>query len=225
MSSAATQPAPFTAEQQFVFHGLSWEQYEGLLRTLGDRRLRHTYVEGALEIVSPSMNHEWAKSLLGELVAISCRVLKLPRKSIGSTTMKKKRWRRAVEPDEGFYVGEKSVRTMRTRRTFNADRDPPPELIVEIDITSSSDERIAFYRRLGVREVWKYSDETVQFLALTRDAKYRKTARSRLFPFLAAADLTAWMAKGNTMDDTQIELEFEPWAAARVARNELGKRT
>ncbi|MCH8044964.1 MAG: Uma2 family endonuclease [Planctomycetes bacterium] len=225
MSSTTTQIAPTPPdEQRFVFHDLSWERYEQLLRSLGDRRLRHTYVEGALEIVSPSMHHEWLKSVLGDLVAASCRLLGLPRKSIGSTTMKKKTWQRALEPDEGFYIGQQSVTIMRTRRTFNPDRDPPPDLIVEIDITSSSDDRMEFYRRLGVGEVWRYVDETVRFHALMKNARYRKINKSRLFPFLSAVDITRLLAKRDTMDDTQIELEFAAWAATQIARDAKGHR-
>ena len=114
MSTAAAS-AP---EQRFVWYQLSWDQYEAMLRALGDRRLRHTYVEGALEIVSPSMDHESSKSVIGDFVVTLCRVLRLPRKSIGSTTMKKMRWRRGLEPDEGFYVGAESVGQMRSRRDY-----------------------------------------------------------------------------------------------------------
>lgn len=85
------------------------------------------------------MDHESSKSLVADFVVTLCRVLRLPRKSIGSTTMKKKAWRRGLEPDEGFYVGEESVRRMGSRRQFDPDRDPPPDLIVEVDITSSSE--------------------------------------------------------------------------------------
>jgi Uma2 family endonuclease len=211
--SVVTATAP---EQRFIWYQLSWDQYEALLRALGDRRLRHTYVEGALEIVAPAMEHESAKSLMGALVEMLCRLLRLPRKSIGSTTMKKKRWRRGLEPDEGFYVGEESVGQMRSRREFDPDRDPPPELIVEVDITSSSDDRIEFYRRLRVPEVWRYADEVVHFYGLVQNGRYRKLKRSRLFPLLTSDDLTRFLALRDSMDDTELELEFEKWVRGRI---------
>ena len=213
--SVVTAPAP---EQRFVWYQLSWDQYEALLRALGDRRLRHTYVEGALEIVSPSMDHESSKSVLGDFVVTLCRVLRLPRKSIGSTTMKKMRWRRGLEPDEGFYVGEESVRQMQSRREYEPDRDPPPDLIVEIDITSSSEDRIEFYRRLKVAEVWRYADETVHFYGLMQNGRYRKLKRSRLFPLLTSDELTRFLALRDTMDDTELDLEFEKWVRTQVKR-------
>jgi Uma2 family endonuclease len=204
------------AEQQFTWYQISWNQYEALLRALGDRRLRHTYVEGALEIVSPSLDHESSKSLLGDIVVTLCRVLHLPRKSIGSTTMKKMRWRRGLEPDEGFYVGEQSVRQMKSRREYDADRDPPPDLIVEIDITNSSDDRIEFYRRLKVGEVWRYRDESVRFYGLIQNGRYRKLNRSRLFPLLTCDELTRFMSLRDTMDDTELGLRFEEWVLSQI---------
>lgn len=211
--SVVTAPAP---EQRFVWYQLSWDQYEALLRALGDRRLRHTYVEGALEIVSPSMDHESSKSVIGDFVVTLCRVLRLPRKSIGSTTMKKMKWRRGLEPDEGFYVGEESVRHMRSRRDYDPDHDPPPDLIVEVDITSSSDDRIEFYRRLRVPEVWRLADDIVHIYGLMQNGRYRKIKRSRLFPMLTSDDLTRFLARRDTMDDTQLELEFEKWVRSQL---------
>jgi Uma2 family endonuclease len=204
------------AEQQFTWYHLSWDQYEALLLALGDRRLRHTYVEGALEIVSPSMEHESSKSVLGDFVVTLCRVLRLSRKSIGSATMKKKAWRRGLEPDEGFYIGHESVQRMRGRRQFDPDRDPPPELIVEVDVSSSSEDRIEFYRRLRVSEIWRLADGVVQFYGLAQNGRYRKLKRSRLFPMLTCDDLNRFLAMRDAMDDTELELEFETWVRNQV---------
>jgi Uma2 family endonuclease len=206
------------AEQQFTLYDLSWDQYETLLRALGDRRLRHTYVEGVLEIVSPSMDHESSKSVLGDFVVTLCRVLRQPRKSIGSTTMKKMKWRRGLEPDEGFYVGQESVPRMRSRREYDPERDPPPDLIVEVDITSSSDDRMEFYRRLRVSEVWRYANEMVHVYGLMQNGRYRKLRRSRLFPLLTGDDLTRFLALRDSMDDTELELEFEKWVRSQMER-------
>jgi Uma2 family endonuclease len=207
------------AEQQFTWYQLSWDQYESLLRTFGDRRLRHTYVEGTLEIVSPSMDHESSKSLLGGFVKMLCRLQRLPRRSIGSTTMKKRQWRRGLEPDEGFYVGEESVRKVSSRREFDPDRDPPPDLIIEVDTTSSSEDRIEFYRRLRVREVWRYANGNVRIYGLAQNNRYRPLKRSRLFPVLTSDDLTRFLALRDNLDDTAVDLRFERWVQRQLASN------
>jgi Uma2 family endonuclease len=203
------------AEQQFTWYQLSWDQYESLLRTFGDRRLRHTYVEGALEIVSPSMDHESSKSILADFVVTLCRLLKRPRKSIGSTTMKKRAWRRGLEPDEGFYIGETSVRRVGSRRDFDPDRDPPPDLIIEVDITSSSEDRIEFYRRLRVHEVWRYANESISLYGLMQNNRYRRLKRSRLFSLITSEDLTRFLAMRDIVDDTELDLRFERWVKSQ----------
>lgn len=200
------------ADQCFVIYDLPWESYENILETFGDRRLRHTYVEGMLEIVSPSMDHESTKCMLGSFVEILSRVYGLPRISIGSTTMRKEHWRRGLEPDEGFYLGQKNVAPMLGRRQFDPDRDPPPNLLVEVDITTNSTDRIEFYRRLGVKEVWRFKDREVAIYRLTKGGEYRQVRHSRFFPVATAADLSRFLAMQRTTDDTTIEVEFEKWA-------------
>ena len=195
--------------QQFVFDGLSWEQYETLLDSLGEQRLRHTFVEGSLEVVTPSYDHESSKTFVGDIVAVLCRVLGVPRAGAGSTAMKKEAWKRGLEPDECFYLGDKSVSAMRSKREFDADKDPPPDLVVEVDVTASSKHRIEMYRRMGVSEVWRCRNHNVTFLGLMKDGRYRQIKRSRHFPVLTSEDLTRFLAMRDELDDTALELRFD----------------
>jgi Uma2 family endonuclease len=207
--------------QRFVFDGLSWAQYEALLASLGERRLRHTYTKGSLEVVTPSYDHEWSKTLIGDLIATLCRALRLPRQNAGSTTMKREGWERGLEPDECFFVGKKSVAAMRGKTEFDADRDPSPDLVVEIDVTASSDQRIEMYRRMRVPEVWRSKNETIVFLGLSKDGRYRQIKKSRHFPFLSSQELTRFVAMRHELgDDTEVELRFEEWVRQQIkARN------
>ena len=203
--------------QQFVFDGLTWQQYETLLDLLGERRLRHTYVRGSLEVATPSYDHEWSKTLLGDFVATLCRVLRIPRNNAGSTTIKEENWDRGLEPDECFFVGEKSVAAMRGKTEFNAERDPPPDLVVEIDVTASSDRRIEMYRLMGVPEVWRMKNENVVFLGLSKNGRYRQIKKSRHFPFLASDDVTRFVAMRHELqDDTEVERQFELWVQDKI---------
>lgn len=220
VSAVATTTSDALAPlQQYVFDGLSWEQYETLLATLGERRLRHTFKDGRLEVVTPSYGHESSKTILGGFVAILCRALQIPRKDAGSTTMKKEEWNRGLEPDECFFIGEKSVAAMHGKDEFDADRDPPPDLVVEIDVTASSDDRIEMYRRMGVAEVWRDKNEVVTFLGLTKDGRYQHIKRSRQFPFLTSDELTRFVTMRHELNDTEVELRFEAWV-----KEQLGSR-
>lgn len=205
-------------EQRFVFYGVSWAEYEGLLRAFSDRRLRHTYDRGTLEIMSPSKRHERAKTTLGDLVSVVCRVVKKAREGVGSMTMHREDLERGLEPDEGFYVGKKSVSLVLGHRDYDPYRDPPPDLIIEVDITSSSLKRLDIYRQLRVGEIWRYDGEAVTILVLDKAGTYKESRRSRLFPFLSAGDLTRFMAMRDTKNDTELELLFEEWLRSRIAK-------
>jgi len=202
--------------QQFVFNGLTWKQYETLLDSLGERRLRHTYVEGSLEVVTPSYGHESSKSFVGGLVEMMCRLRRLPRQSAGSTTMKRKDFDRGLEPDECFFLGKDSAAAMRGKTQYYADVDPPPDLVVEVDVTASSKHRIEMYRLLGVREVWRCRNYDVTFLGLTKDGRYRQIKRSRHFPFLSSDDLNRFIDLRQELDDTELELQFEDWVREQL---------
>jgi Uma2 family endonuclease len=202
--------------QQFVFDGLTWKQYETLLDSLGERRLRHTYVEGRLEVVTPSYDHESSKTFVGGLVEMLCRLYGIPRKGAGSTTMKKEDWERGLEPDECYYIGGKSVAAMRNKVKFDADKDPPPDLVVEIDVTASSKHRIEMYRRMGVAEVWRCRNHAVTFFSLTKDGRYRQIKHSRHFPVLTSEELTRFVGMRQELDDTELELRFETWVREQL---------
>ncbi|MEZ6112065.1 MAG: Uma2 family endonuclease [Pirellulaceae bacterium] len=209
------------AEQRFVFRDLSWSQYESILAALGNRRLRHTYVRGTLEIMSPSRHHAWVRSLLAAMVGVLCRELSLPRLSVGSTSFQDANWDHGFEADEGFYVGRESVVRGREWDRFDADRNSPPDLFIEVDIASSSDQRLDIYRRMRVAEVWRYRHERVRIYVLDESGKFDESDRSRLFPFLTSAALSDVLASRHESDDTQIERDFERWVREHLAGDRL----
>ena len=202
--------------QQFVFDGLTWEQYETLLASLGERRLRHTFVEGRLEVVTPSYAHESSKSFVGGLVEMMCRLCRLPRQSAGSTTMKREDFERGLEPDECFFLGKDSAAAMRGKSQYDADKDPPPDLVIEVDVTSNSKHRVEMYRRMGVPEVWRCRNYVVTFLGLTKDGRYRQILRSRHFSFLSSDELNRIIELRDELDDTGVELQFEAWVREQI---------
>jgi len=106
-------PAPRTAaaelapgEQRLALHGVTWEQYETLRTTLDHMPgLRMTYLEGVLEITSPSLDHEAIKTSLARLLEIYALERDVPLNGYGSTTFRKRAKERGLEPDECYCVG------------------------------------------------------------------------------------------------------------------------
>lgn len=138
-----------------VLYGLSWQQFENLLLDLGDRRsARIAYDDGTLEIMTPLPEHEHYKSAISIVIEDAAELLEIDYDCYGSTTWKREMMQAGVEPDNCFYFQNEAL--VRGKLHFDLDIDPPPDLALEIDLTSKSIPRLPLYARLGVPEIWCY---------------------------------------------------------------------
>lgn len=198
--------------QHFVFEGVSWPFYEQMLREFGNQQIRLTYDEGRLEVMSPLPEHERPKELLSlfiRLIAIDRRMLIA---SFGSTTFRLKSKQQGLEPDVCYYVQNEAK--VRRRRRIELHRDPPPDLVVEVDITNPSIPREPIYAAMGVPEIWRYDGQRVQCLHLVSGV-YRIRRSSLAFPFLEPADLTRFVKMIRRKDEASIAIAFMAEARKR----------
>jgi Uma2 family endonuclease len=124
------------AEQRIVLHSVSWQGYESLLREIGDRHLRLTYDNGDLEFMTLSFGHEHAGEWIGGLIFFLALEWNIPVCSGGSTTLKKAIRKKGLEPDKCFWIANEEA--VRDNKDWDAKTDPPPDLVVEVDIMRSS---------------------------------------------------------------------------------------
>jgi Uma2 family endonuclease len=209
------------AEQRFLLQAVGWQAYETVLKALGDRSgVRLTYDRGDLELMSPSYEHETAASLLGRFIELLTLELKIPIKAGGSTTFRRQDLDRGLEPDRCFYV-QHAVH-LRGRREIDLSRDPPPDLAIEVDITSSSLDRLGIYAALGVPEVWRYDGEALHVYHRRSDGTYAEGQGSLAFPFLPVTELVTFLRQGDQTDDTALAQAFLEWVRQRVVPNRPG---
>jgi Uma2 family endonuclease len=201
-------------EQRLLLQAVDWPTYEKFLEAVGDRRVRLTYDRGNLELRSPSPEHEVYATLLGRFVEMLTFELKLPLKACGSTTFRRQDLERGLEPDRCFYIA--SAARLRSRRLIDLTRDPPPDLAIEVDITSSSLNRLAIYEALRVPEVWRFDGEVLQVYRLRADGTYELGEQSLAFPFLPLAEVVPFLHQSETMDDTALAEAFLNWIRTRV---------
>ncbi len=141
--------------QRMLLQDVSWEQFEQILDELGEERSsRLAYYKGTLEIMVPLMEHENGKENIGDFVKAMLEAVEIEFVPLGSTTFKRQNMDSGVEPDECFYIQNETA--MRGRRRIDLTVDPPPDLAIEIDITSSSEIKKRSYEALGVPELWIY---------------------------------------------------------------------
>lgn len=197
---ATTVETPTDRESRYVFTGVSWDDYEAMLRIVGDRPIRVTYDEGNLEIISPTFGHENLGYLLGRLVDALTEELDVPIEGGGTTTFKRQDLSKGVEPDQCYWFFQNAAKVCG-RTELDLMTDPPPDLVIEVDLTRSSVPRLAIFAALGVPEVWQFADGTVRFLQLEAN-RYRPHESSRSFAKLNTADVVGFLQRAGTMEKT-----------------------
>jgi Uma2 family endonuclease len=213
----ATATAILVGENRHLLDGMSWQFYQQFLAEIGDRPIRLTYDRGRLEIMSPLRPHEGFKSILGRMVETITEELNVPVACCGSTTLQREELQRGLEPDECYYIEHEPL--VRGMGNLDLSRDPPPDLAIEIDITSSSVNRQGIYAALGVPELWRFDGEELWFLHLQPDRTYQARETSRSFPFLRLADVVRFLEQLHDTDQTSVARAFRAWVRADVLPN------
>lgn len=142
-----------------------------------------------------SGEHASYKTLLARFIEMLTFVLRIAIRSGGSLTFRRESLARGLEPDECYWIQNQP--RMRRKKNFNIDTDPPPDLVLEIDIPSSSVERMPIYAALRVPEIWRLDHDGLTVHHLGRDGKYKIRNRSRAFPFLPMDDVPLPESGGN----------------------------
>jgi Uma2 family endonuclease len=204
------------SSQRLVLDNVSWQTYLRLLRAFDDRHLRITYTQGTLEIMTLSPEHERFKHLLGYLIGVLVEELGWNMAGFGSMTFKRSEHRSGLEPDECYWI--QSEHLVRSKDTIDLRRDPPPDLVIEIDVTHSSLDRLSIYTVLGVPEIWRFNGQELFFHLLSNERQYMETAYSRAFPFLAAAEVERFLKMRFAYSETELIRRFRAWVQEQIAK-------
>jgi Uma2 family endonuclease len=196
-------------ETRVVLNSVSWSTFESLLAETDHRGTRFTYDRGCLEIMSPSDKHERLKTLLGHVVEMTAVEWNIPIRSGGSTTLKSELKQRGLEPDECYYVANEA--SVRGCDEIDLMISPPPDLAIEVDISSSSLDQLRIYADLGVPEVWLYDGATLKVYQLRKEGEYTPQPRSPSFPFLPIEEVERFLACRNETDETTWIRSFREW--------------
>jgi Uma2 family endonuclease len=185
-----------------LLEDVTWADYEAQLRIIGNRHIRVNYDSGRMEIMSPLRRHGNDASDLGWMVLALVEELDIPAQAADPVTLRRPDLERGVEPDRLFHFGANAV-AVQEGREFDFTVDPPPDLVIEVDMTSSSVPRLPIYAALGIPEVWRIDDdEELQFLHLQPDGTYQPQDRSRAFPALLVAEAARFLEQGRGANKT-----------------------
>jgi Uma2 family endonuclease len=198
-------------QQHIVLDFISWDFYEHLLEEVADRPIRITYDSGSVEIMAPLGIHEDWKSRIGLLIAMMCVARDIEFRSKGSITLRWKLKEKGLEPDDCYYI--QNVDTVRSKSEIDLTKDPPPDLAIEIDITSRSIAREPIYAAFGVPELWRFDGKELTVLWLDDNSRYVPAKSSRAFPFLPMDEFDRFLRKLETERNVTVLNAFRDWVA------------
>lgn len=200
--------------QQMLLKDISWQQLENILEELGEKRAaRLSYSNGWLEIMVPLPEHEKDKECIGDLVKILLEELDIDFEVLGSTTFKSESMTQAVEPDTCFYI--QNCDAVIGKNRIDLTIDPPPDLAIEIDITSRT--QFENYQILGVPELWRYSQQGLQ-INLLQEGKYIEANFSPNFPNIPIIQLVnEYVRQCLTVGRSQAIKAFKAWVKKNLS--------
>ncbi len=202
----ATETSMYASGDSLVqLDDVTWQTYCDLRDAPRNRHVRMTFDQGRLYLMSPSRLHERIAELLGRLIATYTEVESIPILSGGSTTMRDKLRKRGLEPDKCYYIQNEAV--ARVSDVYDALTHAPPDLAIEVDVTSMSTVRMPIYAALAVPEVWRWIDDQIEIHCLTH-GKYTITDRSTCLPAFPFNQAIATLNERFDKDETSLIAAF-----------------
>lgn len=202
------QPIPLpVGEKRVVLRGLNWQNYKAIQQALGERRNAHlTYDRGLLEITMPLEIHEFAAELISVFIRVLVTELGLKIKSMRSTTLEREDLDRSPEPDNAYYI-QNQPRV--AGKIVDLQTDPPPDLVVEVDITHTDIDKLRLYASMGVPEFWRYNGETWRIYQL-QNQDYQEVETSPTFDFVPKEKLYEFLSQAQ-QDEIAAEQSLRDW--------------
>jgi Uma2 family endonuclease len=186
-----------------LLRGITWQTYENLLADLDEQSgMRLTYDRGVLEIMTLTPEHESLNRYLASLVDLLVDELEMDVHPVGSSTFKREDRERGFEPDSSFYF--QHAAQMRGKKRIDLAVDPAPELVIEIDISHGSLDKLSLFAHFGVEEVWRFDGATV-YLYRLGDGAYAEAKSSSIFPGLTAVDISEFLTQAQVLKRSELK--------------------
>lgn len=199
--------------QRVELQDITWQEFESILEELGEHRAaRIAYDNGLLEIMAPLPVHEDDKEIIGDLIKALLEELDIEFRSLGSTTYKSEAMLKGIEPDQCFYI--QNEQAIRGKKRLDLSIDPPPDLALEIDVTSRTHRSI--YAALKVPELWRFENGTLQINILRQDA-YEESPESSIFPNLPLSEvIPRYLRESKIVGRNKALKAFRQWVKEQI---------
>ena len=200
-------------EQVVLLRNTTWETYQRLLAERGESaNPRFTFDRGVLEIMTVFVEHERAKGVLTLLFELMAFEFGIDFENTGSTTFQREDLDRGFEPDASFYL--RNPERIRGLKRLDLSVDPAPDLLIEIDITHSSLNKLSVFAAVGVPEVWRYDGRNM-FIFKLEGSTYEQQPTSHALPGVTREVLESFLANSEDISRLEWMRTVREWAANR----------
>lgn len=206
----AQKPVERYPERFVILENIGWETYQRLQADHPDSAgPRFTYDQGRLQIMVLSLFHEEINRTLAQLVEVLAEEFDADILRAGSTTFDREDLLKGFEPDSCFYF--QSAGAIRGKEKIDLNVDPPPDLIIEIDISSDSLNKFPVFAAVGAPEVWRFNGNAVIILQL-ENGQYVEARQSLTLPPLTSELATKFLEDSRKMASTAWLRRVREWA-------------
>jgi len=206
MATLVTTPL---AERLVILPSVSWETYERLLAEHNPGRgIRFTYDRGVLQIMTLSTKHDKPNRILASLAETVAAETLGDVLSLGSVTIKREDLLRGFEPDSCFYF--RNLDRVKDLEELDFTVDPPPDLVIEVDITTNSMNKFPVFAAVGIVEVWRFDGEAIRIHRL-EGKEYQEVQASVGLPLLTASKITEFLESRKSVNLRDWVRSIQRW--------------
>ncbi|MDP1563826.1 MAG: Uma2 family endonuclease [Pirellulaceae bacterium] len=192
-------------ETRMVLQNVSWETFVALADERRGSVPRMTYNEGVLEMMSPKRKHENIGRLIGRMIEVYSEIKGIEILSVASVTVKRSDLKKAYEADESYYVT--NIDQVLVKEELDFEVDPAPDLVIEVELTSSAIDKLELFSAMHVHEVWRHDGTSVQFYRWV-DGSYEPIQTSIELPGLDAALINRFLEQRLEAGETTFIRAF-----------------
>ncbi|MDF5729040.1 MAG: Uma2 family endonuclease [Rhizonema sp. PD38] len=202
------------AETRSVLPNITWQTFKTMLAEMGnERNFRLAYDNGTVEIMTPLMPHENSNRIIEGFVVALCEELGLEQRRSGSLTLTRDDLEKGGEPDSSYYIQNESI--VRGKENIDLATDPPPDLVLEVEYSRSSVNKLTLYAAMGIPEFWRFTGSILRVYTLS-DGRYNEVQTSPTFSTVAVKEIPRFIQEAKQNGENATTQAFRIWVRQQI---------
>ena len=203
------------AETRTLLTNISWQTFKTMLAEMGSQRNnRLAYELGTVEIMTPLMPHENSNRLIEVFIGVMCEESGFEIKRTGSLTLTRDDLERGGEPDSSYYIQNESL--VRNKENIDLAIDPPPDLVLEVEYSSSAINKLTLYASMEIPELWRFNGSILRVYILA-DRQYTEVEFSPTFNSIPVKEITRFLQQAKIKGENATTRDFRSWVKQQIS--------